>query len=80
VDRKQQAARIQKIMDLIAQRAIELPPDARPAFIKTEVTGIRSDFQRTYEADPRLAVSAMALVDGMYGEIKMRVRRLERGG
>lgn len=67
-------------MDLIAQRAIELPPDARPAFIKTEVTVIRSDFQRAYEADPRLAVSAMALVDGMYGEIKMRVRRLERGG
>jgi hypothetical protein len=78
VERKQETAQIQKVIDLIAERAIELPPDARPAFIKREITGIRGDFQRTYEADPRLAVSAITLVDGMYGQIKMRVRGLEK--
>lgn len=77
MDRKQQAERIHKIVNTIAQRAIELPPDARPAYIKGEVAKVRDAFRQTYEADARLTTSAMEFVDSMYGWIKMRAQALE---
>lgn len=77
MDRKQQAERIQRIMDSIAQRAVRLPADTRLSFIKDEVARVRGDFQRTYKTDARLAGSAMTFEDGMYGQIKMLVKNLE---
>jgi len=57
-----------------------VPFDERSTFIKGEVGKVKVDFQRTYEADGSLAVSAMALVDGMYGQIEARVHVLETEG
>jgi len=79
MDRKQQAARIQRIVDVIAQKAIAMPPDARLAFIKGEIAKVREDFRRTYETDPRLFISAMDLINSMYGQVKTRLEFLEMG-
>jgi hypothetical protein len=78
MERKQQAERVQRLIDAIARKAMVLPPDARLAYIKQEVAKVRADFRRTYEADPRLAASAMLLVDPMYSAVKARVSFLER--
>jgi uncharacterized protein YqgV (UPF0045/DUF77 family) len=80
MDKKQQAERIQKIVDTIAMKAIELPLEARPTFIEGEVAKVRDAFRQTYEADPRLAACAMELVDQMDEWIKERVQILEIGG
>ena len=77
MDREQQAERVRKVIDSIAERAFALPPEARPAFIKAEIVKVRGDFLRTYEADPRLAASAMELVDGIYSQVKARLKFFE---
>jgi hypothetical protein len=79
MDKKQQAERIQKIVDTIALKAIEFPLEARPAFIEGEVARVREAFRQTYEADPRLAACAMELVDQMDEWIRERVQILEVG-
>jgi hypothetical protein len=80
MDKQQQAERIQKIADTIAVKAIELPLEARPAFIEGEVARVREAFRQTYEADPRLAACAMELVDQMDEWVRKRVQILEIGG
>jgi hypothetical protein len=79
MDKQQQTERIQKVVDTIALRAIELPLEARPAFIEGEVARVREAFRQTYEADPRLAACAMELVDQMDEGIRERVQILEGG-
>jgi hypothetical protein len=79
MDKQQQTERIQKVVDTIALRAIELPLEARPAFIEGEVARVREAFRQTYEADPRLAACAMELVDQMGEWIRERVQILEGG-
>jgi hypothetical protein len=36
MNREQQAARIQKIVNTIAERAVTVPPEIRPAYIREE--------------------------------------------
>lgn len=67
-------------METIAHRAIEVPPDNRPAYIKNEIAKVREAFRQTYEADERLTASAMEFVDSMYPWIKARAKSLELGG
>ena len=77
MDRDQQAERVRTTIDSIAERALAVAPEARLAFIKTEIVKVRGDFLRTYEADPSLAASAMELVDGIYSQVKARLKFIE---
>jgi hypothetical protein len=77
MDKKQQAERVRRIVEAIAQRAIEVPPDNRPAYIKNEIAKVREAFRQTYEADERLTTSAMGFVDSMYSWVKARAKSLE---
>jgi len=65
--------------DALARKAVAFPPDARLAFIKGEIAEVREDFRRTYETDPRLFISAMDLINSMYGQVKTRLEFLEMG-
>ena len=77
MNREQQAARIEKIVNTIAERAVTVPPDHRSAYIKDEVEKVRQAFLQTYEADEGLRACAMAFVDKMSGWIEARVHTLE---
>jgi hypothetical protein len=79
MDREQQAERIQRIVNAIAERSLAVPPDVRPAYIQEEVAKVREAFCQTYEADARLAAYAMEFVDAMAGWIEARVHTLEKG-
>jgi hypothetical protein len=48
MDKKQQAARIQRIVNTIAERATAVPDGARPVYIQEEVAKVRDAFRRTY--------------------------------
>ena len=73
MNREQQAARIEKIVTTIAERAVSVPPDQRSAFIKDEVEKVRQAFLQTYEADEGLRGYAMEFVDKMSGWIEAQV-------
>ena len=77
MNREQQAARIEKIVATIAERAVSVPPDHRSAYIQDEVEKVRQAFLQTYEADEGLRAYAMAFVDKMSGWIEARVHALE---
>ena len=77
MDRQQQAARIERIVDTIAERSLDVPPEIRAAFIQEEVVRVREAFRETYEADPRLRACAMDLVDSMTGSVEARIHALE---
>jgi hypothetical protein len=46
MNREQQAARIEKIVTTIAERAVTVPPDHRSAYIRDEVEKVRQAFLR----------------------------------
>jgi hypothetical protein len=77
MDRKEQAARIQRIVNTIAERTTAVPAAERSAYIQEEVAKVREAFRRTYEADARLATYAMEFVDSMTGWINAGVHALE---
>ena len=77
MNREQQAARIEKIVTTIAERAVSVPPNHRSAYIQDEVEKVRQAFLQTYEADEGLRACAMAFVDKMSGWIEARVHTLE---
>jgi hypothetical protein len=77
MDKQQHAARIQRIVNTIAERATAVPDGARPAYIQEEVAKVRDAFRRTYEADESSAAYAMEFVDTMARWIKARVHALE---
>jgi hypothetical protein len=77
IDKKQQATRIQRIVNTIAERAAAVSDGARPAYIQEEVASVREAFRRTYEADESSAAYAMEFVDTMDRWIKTRVHALE---
>lgn len=77
MDKKQQATRIQRIVNTIAERATAVPDGARPAYIQEEMAKVRDAFRRTYEADESSATYAMQFVDTMDRWIKARVHELE---
>jgi hypothetical protein len=77
VDREQQAVRIQKIVNIIAERCLGVPPEIRAAFIQEEVAKVREAFRQTYEGDAGLKAYAMEFVDAMTGWIEARVHALE---
>ena len=77
MNREQQAARIEKIVTTIAERAVTVPPDHRSAYIQDEVEKVRQAFLQTYEADEGLRACAMEFVDKMSGWIETRVHTLE---
>jgi len=77
MNREQKAARIEKIVTTIAERAISVPPDYRSAYIQDEVEKVRQAFLQTYEADEGLRACAMEFVDKMNGWIEARVHALE---
>jgi len=79
MNREQQAARIEKIVATIAERAVSVPPDHRSAFIRGEVEKVRQAFLQTYEADEGLRGSAMEFVDKMSEWIEAQVHELEAG-
>ena len=79
MDKEQQAARIQRIVYIIAERSLGMPPETRTPFIHEEVAKVREAFRQTYEADPRLRACAMELVDAMPGLIEARTHALEAG-
>jgi hypothetical protein len=80
MDREQQAARVQRLVDTIAQRTTELLPDERPAYIRDAIAKVREDFRQTYAADERLTASAMELVDAMEEWITARAHTLATDG
>jgi hypothetical protein len=77
MDKQHHAARIQRIVNTIAERATAVPDRVRPAYIQEEVAKVRDAFRRTYEADEGSAAYAMAFVDSMDRWIKARVHALE---
>jgi hypothetical protein len=77
MNREQQAARIEKIVATIAERAVTVPPDHRSAYIQDEVEKVRQAFLQTYEADEGLKAYAMEFVDKMSSWIEARVHALE---
>jgi hypothetical protein len=77
MDKKQQAARIQRIINTIAERATAVPDGVRPGYIQEEVAKVREAFRRTYDADESSASYAMQFVDTMDRWIKARVHELE---
>jgi hypothetical protein len=77
MNREQQAARIEKIVATIAERAVPVPPDHRSAYIQDEVEKVRQAFLKTYEADEGLRACAMELVDSLTGRIEAGVHALE---
>ncbi|WP_262265828.1 hypothetical protein [Microvirga yunnanensis] len=79
MNREQQAARIEKIVTTIAERAVSLPPGQRSAFILDEVEKVRQAFPQTYEADEGLRGYAMEFVDKMSAWVEARVHALETG-
>jgi hypothetical protein len=79
MDREQQAARIERIVNTIAERATAVPAAERSAYIQEEVAKVREAFRQTYEADPRLRACAMELVDSMPASIEARTHALETG-
>jgi hypothetical protein len=79
MDREQQAARIRKIVNTIAERVFAIPSEVRSAYIQEEVAKVREAFRQTYEADERLAAYAMELVDAMGGWIEARIHALRVG-
>ena len=76
MNREQQAARIEKIVATIAERAVTLPPDHRSAYIQDEVEKVRQAFLQTYEADEGLRACAMEFVTKMSEWIEARVHAL----
>ncbi|WP_262272145.1 hypothetical protein [Microvirga yunnanensis] len=79
MNREQQAARIEKIVATIAERAVSVPSGHRSAYIEDEVEKVRQAFLQTYEADEGLRGYAMEFVDKMSGWIEARVHALETG-
>jgi hypothetical protein len=79
MNREQQAARIEKIVSTIAERAVSVPPDHRSAYIRDEVEKVRQAFLQTYEADEGLRGYAMEFVDKMSGLIEAQVHQREAG-
>jgi len=79
MNREQQAARIEKIVATIAERAVSVPPGQRSAYIEDEVEKVRQAFLQTYEADEGLRGYAMEFVNKMSGWIETQVRELEAG-
>jgi hypothetical protein len=77
MNREQQAARIEKIVTTIAERAVTVPPAHRSAYIEDEVEKVRQAFLQTYEADEGLRACAMEFIDKMSGWIEARVHALE---
>jgi hypothetical protein len=77
MNREQQAARIDKIVSMIAERAVSVPPDHRSTYILDEVEKVRQAFLTTYEADDGLRAFAMEFVDKMSGWIEAQVHALE---
>jgi hypothetical protein len=77
MDRGQQAVRILRIVNTIAEQSLGMPPEIRMAFIQVEVAKVREAFRQTYEADPRLRACAMELVDSMPESIEARIHALE---
>jgi hypothetical protein len=77
MDKQQHAARIQRIVNTIAERATAVPDGERPAYIQEEVAKVRDAFRRIYETDEGSAAYAMEFVDSMDRWIKARVHALE---
>jgi hypothetical protein len=77
MDREQRAARIQRIVNTIAERSLAMPREIQTTFIQEEVAKVRKGFRQTYEADPRLRACAMELVDVMPASVKARIHVLE---
>jgi hypothetical protein len=76
MDKQQQAAPVQRIVNTIAERAAAVPDGARPACIREKVARVRDAFRRTYASDEISAAYAMAFVDRMSGWIRARVHAL----
>ena len=76
MNREQQAARIEKIVTTIAERAVTVPPAHRSAYIEDAVEKVRQAFLQTYEADEGLRACAMEFVDKMSGWIEARFHAL----
>ena len=77
MDKKQQAARIERIVNTVAERAAAVPAGARLAYVQEEVAKVREAFRQTYEADASGTADAMAFVDSMAGWIRSRIHALE---
>ena len=80
MNREQQAARIEKIVTTIAERAVTVPPDHRSAYIQDEVEKVRQAFLQTYEADEGLRAYDMEFVDCMAGWINASVEAIKTDG
>jgi hypothetical protein len=52
MDVKEQTQRTLRLVDELAMRTIEVPPDAREAFIKAEVAKLREDLLREAGSNP----------------------------
>jgi hypothetical protein len=77
MNREQQAARIEKIVTTIAERAVTVPPDHRSAYIRDEVEKVRQAFLQTYEAEEGLRGYAMEFVDKLSEWIETQGHALE---
>ena len=65
MDVKEQTQRTLRLVDELAMRAIELPPDVREAFIKAEVAKLREDLLRDTGNNPAVIDIANTFADGL---------------
>jgi hypothetical protein len=65
MDLKEQTQRTLGLVNALAMRAIELPPDAREAFIKAEVAKLREDLLRDTGTNPAVSDITNTFADGL---------------
>jgi hypothetical protein len=74
------AEQINRIINIIASKAVEMPPSKRSRFIDGAVLELREAFRQTYKGDPVQSARAMEFVDKIDGWTRALVRSRESAG
>jgi hypothetical protein len=77
MDLKEQTQRALGLVNTLAMRAIELPPDACEAFIKAEVAELREDLVRGAGNNPAVIDIANTFADGLVEWIPALVKMMQ---
>jgi hypothetical protein len=77
MDVKEQTQRTLRLVDELAMRAIELPPDVREAFIKAEVARLREDLLREAGFNPAVIDIADNFAHGLAEWVPALVKMMQ---
>jgi hypothetical protein len=77
MDLKEQTQRTLGLVNALAMRAVELPPDACEAFIKAEVAKLREDLLRDIGTNPAVIDIANTFADGLAEWILALVKMMQ---